>query len=158
MTSIRLYPIFPASNPRTQFPLSNSVSIPIPILITISISTSIPDFILVFVVYHEPTQSFFFCSNAGAPLGFSGLNNSNRVFKISLDETENYLRGEIYLDEETGDWKAGNATLVEISGEDGTEGRLVNVNGGEWVLLSVGVGVMIQCGRCTGMRCRLWTN
>ena len=49
-----------------------------------------------------------------------------------MDETESSLRGEIYLDEKTGDWKAGNATLVEISGEDGTEGRLVNVNGGEW--------------------------
>ena len=36
------------------------------------------------------------------------------------------------MDEQTGDWKAGNATLVEISGEDGTDGRLVNVNGGEW--------------------------
>jgi hypothetical protein len=57
-----------------------------------------------------------------------------------LDEVESYLRGEIYLDEQTGDWKAGNATLVEISGEDGTEGRLVNVNGGEWVSLNVGFG------------------
>ncbi|KAH8079386.1 hypothetical protein HD553DRAFT_135773 [Filobasidium floriforme] len=84
-------------------------------------------------VYHEPTQSFFFCSNAGAPLGFSGAENSNRVFKISLDEVESSLsnkEGQVYLDETTGDWKAGNATLVEISGEDGTEGRLVNVNGG----------------------------
>jgi hypothetical protein len=40
--------------------------------------------------------------------------------------------GHVYLNETTGDWKADNATLVEISGEDGTDGRLVNVNGGEW--------------------------
>jgi hypothetical protein len=70
-----------------------------------------------------------------------------------LDEVELSLRGstkewngnnnkeeEVYLDEITGDWKAGNATLVEISGEDGTEGRLVNVNGGERVLKKVGRG------------------
>jgi hypothetical protein len=57
-----------------------------------------------------------------------------------LDEVESSLNNKqgnkeeegVYLDETTGDWKAGNATLMEISGEDGTDGRLVNVNGGEW--------------------------
>jgi hypothetical protein len=96
------------------------------------------------------------------------------VFKISLDEVESSLNpnsksnkegneknneennkeGEVYFDETTGDWKAGNATLVEISGEDGTDGRLVNVNGGERVLLSVGVGSGSSTVVTLGMKSR----
>lgn len=59
-------------------------------------------------------------------LSLRGSNESDKK-----GNEKNNKEGEVYLDEKTGDWKAGNATLVEISGEDGTEGRLVNVNGGE---------------------------
>lgn len=38
----------------------------------------------------------------------------------------------IYQDEATGEWRAGNATVLEISGADGRAGDLVNVNGGEF--------------------------
>ena len=43
------------------------------------------------------------------------------------DATE---KGPVYL-ADRGEWRAGNVTLHEISGEDGREGDLVNVNGGK---------------------------
>lgn len=63
-------------------------------------------------------------------LSLRGSNGSDKEGNENNNKEEE--EEEVYLDEQTGDWKAGNATLVEISGEDGTEGRLVNVNGGEW--------------------------
>lgn len=76
----------------------------------------------------------FFCSNAGSPLGFSGRDNSNKVFKINLAQTlDDSFWDKVSFDHESSEWvvAGGNLTdLEEISGADGRNGHLVNVNGG----------------------------
>ena len=103
------------------------------------------------LVYHEPSDSFFYCSNAGAPLGFSGLDNSNSVYRFSLAEVEDLLASDSVGLDERGDWVVGNVSVQVISGPEGREGELENVNGGtnyrgEVVFLTQGRGEEITSG------------
>jgi gluconolactonase len=102
-------------------------------------------------VYHEPSDSFFYCSNAGAPLGFSGSENSNSVYRFSLAEAEELLASDNVFLDDRGDWVGGNVSVQVISGPDGRDGELENVNGGtnyrgEVVFLTQGRGEEVTSG------------
>lgn len=68
----------------------------------------------------------FFAANAGAPLGRSGKDRSNVVWRLSVDEAVK-IAGNAVLDAE-GDYVGGNVTLVEVPNAGNV---LENVNGGE---------------------------
>ncbi|KAI5448822.1 hypothetical protein NCC49_006343 [Naganishia albida] len=76
-------------------------------------------------VYHADTGAVFFAANAGAPLGRSGKDRSNVVWRLSVDEAVK-IAGNAVLDAE-GDYVGGNVTLVEVPNAGNV---LENVNGG----------------------------
>lgn len=79
-------------------------------------------------VYHAPSNALFFAANAGAPLGRSGLNQSNVVWRLDIGEAV-ALTGNATLNDQ-GDWVGGNVTLQKIPNEGNV---LENVNGGEYI-------------------------
>ncbi|KAJ9127381.1 hypothetical protein QFC24_000788 [Naganishia onofrii] len=75
-------------------------------------------------VYDEPTNTLFFAANAGGPKGFSGLNSTNRVFRMNVTEAER-AASTATLNADDGDYVGGNVTLHQIPSVN-----LENVNGG----------------------------
>ncbi|KAJ9111023.1 hypothetical protein QFC22_006619 [Naganishia vaughanmartiniae] len=76
-------------------------------------------------VYHQPSNALFFAANAGAPLGRSGLNQSNVVWRMDIGQAVS-LVGNATLNAE-GDYVGGNVTLQAVLN---TDHQLENVNGG----------------------------
>ncbi|KAJ9096465.1 hypothetical protein QFC21_005287 [Naganishia friedmannii] len=74
-------------------------------------------------VYDEPTNTLFFAANAGGPKGFSGLNSTNRVFRMNVTEAERAASTATLNDD--GDYVGANVTLHQIP-----TANLENVNGG----------------------------
>lgn len=75
-------------------------------------------------VYHEPTNAIFFAANAGGPLGFSGLNSTNHVFRLNITEAQQVARNSTLTAD--GDYVGGNVTLQQLPITN-----LENVNGGQ---------------------------
>ncbi|KAJ9091906.1 hypothetical protein QFC20_007515 [Naganishia adeliensis] len=97
-------------------------------------------------VFHEGSNALFFAANAGAPLGRSGKDRSNVVWRMSVDEAVEVAR-DVALDGE-GDYVGGNVTLVEVPNEGNV---LENVNGGanyrgQLVFMTEGRGDSIPSG------------
>jgi gluconolactonase len=75
-------------------------------------------------VYHEPANAIFFAANAGGPLGFSGLNSTNHVFRLNVTEAQEVASNATL--NAVGDYVGGNVTLQQLPTTN-----LENVNGGE---------------------------
>ncbi|KAJ9118373.1 hypothetical protein QFC24_006202 [Naganishia onofrii] len=76
-------------------------------------------------VYHQRSNALFFAANAGAPLGRSGLDQSNVVWRMDIGEATS-LVANAKLNAE-GDYVGGNVTLEAVPN---TDHQLENVNGG----------------------------
>jgi hypothetical protein len=73
------------------------------------------------------------------------------VYRFSLAEAEGLLASDNVFLDDRGDWIAGNVSVQTISGPEGREGELENVNGGtnyrgQVVFLTQGRGEEITSG------------
>ncbi|KAJ9093173.1 hypothetical protein QFC21_006490 [Naganishia friedmannii] len=97
-------------------------------------------------VYHKPSNALFFAANAGAPLGRSGLNQSNVVWRMDIGEAASLVANATLTAE--GDYVGGNVTLEAVPN---TDNQLENVNGatnyrGQLVFMTEGRGDSLPSG------------
>jgi hypothetical protein len=79
-------------------------------------------------VYSPATDSFFWVSNAGGNLGFSGLNATNALFRLNVTEAKTKAFTNRSLNSTSGDFMGQNVTIERINSPNNTDFQ--NGNGG----------------------------